>query len=203
MLDADAYGRPRTCSNAVTGCRRPHRRAASTSPRSPPGGACVSLPSNVKVLIRRRMGSSRKSRASTCRMRSSTARRSARASDAWFRGGLRDMAFDLLTGPSRLFVGTTFDQAAVRQSFSARTSAEIATSSRGSGRCCRWEVMASRTHSAAARSGSPSRITTPSAESDEVGRCESSPTSPSEPVDESGQQRARLRVGQAEVGGDL
>jgi asparagine synthase (glutamine-hydrolysing) len=32
--------------------------------------------------------------------------------DDWFRGGLRDMAFDLLTGPSS-FVGTTFDQAAV------------------------------------------------------------------------------------------
>jgi asparagine synthase (glutamine-hydrolysing) len=32
--------------------------------------------------------------------------------DQWFRGGLRDMAFDLLTGPSS-FVGTTFDRAAV------------------------------------------------------------------------------------------
>ena len=32
--------------------------------------------------------------------------------DDWFRGGLRDMAFDLLTGPSS-FVGATFDQAVV------------------------------------------------------------------------------------------
>jgi asparagine synthase (glutamine-hydrolysing) len=32
--------------------------------------------------------------------------------DTWFRGGLRDMAFDLLTGPSS-FVGTKFDRAAV------------------------------------------------------------------------------------------
>jgi asparagine synthase (glutamine-hydrolysing) len=32
--------------------------------------------------------------------------------DEWFRGGLREMAFDLLTGPTS-FVGTTFDQAAV------------------------------------------------------------------------------------------
>ncbi|MBJ8344006.1 asparagine synthase (glutamine-hydrolyzing) [Antrihabitans sp. YC2-6] len=34
--------------------------------------------------------------------------------DAWFRGGLRDMAFDLLTAPSS-FVGETFDRAAVRR----------------------------------------------------------------------------------------
>ena len=34
--------------------------------------------------------------------------------DDWFRGGLRDMAFDLLTGPSS-FVGTTFDQAVVEK----------------------------------------------------------------------------------------
>jgi asparagine synthase (glutamine-hydrolysing) len=33
--------------------------------------------------------------------------------DAWFRDGLRDMAFDLLTGPTS-FVGKTFDRAAVR-----------------------------------------------------------------------------------------
>ncbi|WP_112277215.1 asparagine synthase (glutamine-hydrolyzing) [Lentzea terrae] len=33
--------------------------------------------------------------------------------DAWFRDGLRDMAFDLLTGPSS-FVGGTFSQQAVR-----------------------------------------------------------------------------------------
>ncbi|MFE3290944.1 asparagine synthase (glutamine-hydrolyzing) [Rhodococcus sp. NPDC059234] len=32
--------------------------------------------------------------------------------DSWFRGGLRDMAYDLLTGPSS-FVGATFDRAAV------------------------------------------------------------------------------------------
>jgi asparagine synthase (glutamine-hydrolysing) len=34
--------------------------------------------------------------------------------DEWFRGGLRDMAFDLLTGPSS-FVATTFDGQAVRK----------------------------------------------------------------------------------------
>ncbi len=34
--------------------------------------------------------------------------------DAWFRGGLRDMAFDLLTGPSS-FVASTFDGRAVQQ----------------------------------------------------------------------------------------
>jgi asparagine synthase (glutamine-hydrolysing) len=33
--------------------------------------------------------------------------------DAWFRDGLRDMAYDLLTGPTS-FVGKTFDRAAVR-----------------------------------------------------------------------------------------
>ncbi|SDM19599.1 asparagine synthase (glutamine-hydrolysing) [Lentzea albidocapillata subsp. violacea] len=33
--------------------------------------------------------------------------------DAWFRDGLRDMAYDLLTGPTS-FVGRTFDRAAVR-----------------------------------------------------------------------------------------
>lgn len=33
--------------------------------------------------------------------------------DEWFRGGLRDMAFDLLTGPSS-FVGSTFDPVATR-----------------------------------------------------------------------------------------
>jgi asparagine synthase (glutamine-hydrolysing) len=33
--------------------------------------------------------------------------------DAWFREGLRDMAFDLLTGPSS-FVGTTFNRPAVQ-----------------------------------------------------------------------------------------
>lgn len=34
--------------------------------------------------------------------------------EKWFRGGLRDMAFDSLTGPSS-FVGSTFDQAAVNR----------------------------------------------------------------------------------------
>jgi asparagine synthase (glutamine-hydrolysing) len=34
--------------------------------------------------------------------------------DGWLRGGLRDMTFDLLTGPSS-FVGTTFDQAVVNK----------------------------------------------------------------------------------------
>jgi asparagine synthase (glutamine-hydrolysing) len=34
--------------------------------------------------------------------------------EKWFRGGLRDMAFDLLTGPSS-FVATTFDARAVRK----------------------------------------------------------------------------------------
>jgi asparagine synthase (glutamine-hydrolysing) len=34
--------------------------------------------------------------------------------DQWFRGGLRDMAFDLLTGPSS-FVATTFDAQAVQR----------------------------------------------------------------------------------------
>jgi len=34
--------------------------------------------------------------------------------DEWFRGGLRDMAFDLLTGPSS-FVATTFDAQAVQK----------------------------------------------------------------------------------------
>ncbi|RJO75608.1 asparagine synthase (glutamine-hydrolyzing) [Nocardia panacis] len=34
--------------------------------------------------------------------------------DTWFRGGLREMAFDLLIGPSS-FVGSTFDAAAVRR----------------------------------------------------------------------------------------
>jgi asparagine synthase (glutamine-hydrolysing) len=34
--------------------------------------------------------------------------------DRWIRGGLREMTFDLLAGPSS-FVGTTFDQAAVRK----------------------------------------------------------------------------------------
>jgi asparagine synthase (glutamine-hydrolysing) len=34
--------------------------------------------------------------------------------DAWFRAGLRDMAFDLLTGPSS-FTGTTFDPSEIRE----------------------------------------------------------------------------------------
>lgn len=43
--------------------------------------------------------------------------------DDWFRGGLRDMAFDLLTGPSS-FVGTTFDQAAVDKLLKAHVSGD-------------------------------------------------------------------------------
>ena len=41
--------------------------------------------------------------------------------DAWFREGLRDMAFDLLTGPSS-FVGTNFDRLAVQKLLDAHNS---------------------------------------------------------------------------------
>jgi asparagine synthase (glutamine-hydrolysing) len=41
--------------------------------------------------------------------------------DDWFRGGLRDMAYDLLTGPSS-FVGTTLDQTAVSRLLDAHSS---------------------------------------------------------------------------------
>ncbi|KAA0023865.1 asparagine synthase (glutamine-hydrolyzing) [Antrihabitans cavernicola] len=41
--------------------------------------------------------------------------------DEWFRGGLRDMAFDLLTGPSS-FVGSRFDSRAVQQLLSDHSS---------------------------------------------------------------------------------
>ena len=43
--------------------------------------------------------------------------------DEWFRGGLRDMAFDLLTGPSS-FVGSTFDPAAVSRTLRAHMNGE-------------------------------------------------------------------------------
>jgi len=43
--------------------------------------------------------------------------------DDWFRGGLRDMTFDLLTGPSS-FVGTTFDQAVVDKLLKAHASGD-------------------------------------------------------------------------------
>jgi asparagine synthase (glutamine-hydrolysing) len=43
--------------------------------------------------------------------------------DDWFRGGLRDMAFDLLTGPSS-YVGTTFDRAAVDKLLTAHVSGD-------------------------------------------------------------------------------
>ncbi len=43
--------------------------------------------------------------------------------DAWFREGLRDMAFDLLTGPSS-FVGTNFNRPAVRKLLDAHNSGQ-------------------------------------------------------------------------------
>ena len=56
--------------------------------------------------------------------------------DKWFRAGLRDMAFDLLTGPSS-FVGGTFDRQRCAHC-STRTLPVIVMSSRESGRCYRW-----------------------------------------------------------------
>jgi asparagine synthase (glutamine-hydrolysing) len=43
--------------------------------------------------------------------------------DAWFRDGLKDMAFDLLTGPSS-FVGATFDRAAVAKLLDGHSSGD-------------------------------------------------------------------------------
>lgn len=43
--------------------------------------------------------------------------------DDWFRGGLGDMAFDLLTGPSS-FVATTFDPAVVGKLLDAHCSGD-------------------------------------------------------------------------------
>ncbi len=43
--------------------------------------------------------------------------------DEWFRGGLQEMAFDLLTGPSS-FVGSTFDSAAVTKMLNAHSSGD-------------------------------------------------------------------------------